>query len=112
MAPEEVVQRQVEAYNARDPERFLACYAEDVRVFRPPAPEPTLAGKEAFARFYADNRFNLPRLHAEILARMVVGNRVIDHERITGVRDEPIEAVAVYEVADGRIRFVWFFYAE
>jgi hypothetical protein len=32
------VQRQLDAYNARDLERFVAEYAEDVRVFRPPSP--------------------------------------------------------------------------
>jgi hypothetical protein len=32
MNPEAVVQRQLDAYNARDLARFVACYAEDVLV--------------------------------------------------------------------------------
>jgi hypothetical protein len=103
------VQRQLEAYNARDLERFVAEYADDVRVFRPPSAEPVLAGKQAFAEHYAKHRFNLPGLHAEIVNRMVLGNKVVDHERISGVREHPFEAVAVYEVVDDRIRTVWFF---
>ena len=87
----------------------MACYADDVRVYRPPAPEPVLLGKAALAAHYAQHRFNLPALHAEVRARMVLGNKVIDHERISGVRERPFEAAAVYEVADGLIRAVWFF---
>jgi hypothetical protein len=77
-----------------------------------PSSEPALAGKAQLAAFYAANRFNLPHLHAEILQRMVMGNKVIDHERITGLHEAPVEAVAVYEVTDGLIWRVWFFYPQ
>ena len=49
MDPTGPVRRQLDAYNAHDLERFVAEYADDVRVFRPPATEPALAGKRAFA---------------------------------------------------------------
>jgi len=109
MNPVDPVQRQLEAYNAHDLERFVAQYADDIRVFRPPASEPVLAGKQAFAKHYADNRFALPDLHAEVVNRMVAGNTVVDHERITGLQAGVVEAVAVYDVSDGLIRTVWFF---
>jgi hypothetical protein len=102
------VQRQLQAYNDHDLERFVAEYAEDVKVFRPPNPEPVLAGKPALAAHYAKNRFTLPDLHADLLNRIVSGNKVVDHERITGV-EGMTGAVAVYEVVDGKIRAVWFF---
>jgi hypothetical protein len=105
-----VVQRQLEAYNARDLERFVACYAEHVRVYRPPAAEPVLAGRAALREHYAANRFNLPGLHAELVARLVMGNKVIDQERIVGIGDAPKDAAAVYEIGgDGLIAAVWFF---
>ncbi|MGN6150862.1 MAG: nuclear transport factor 2 family protein [Lysobacteraceae bacterium] len=107
--PQDVVQRQLDAYNARDLERFLAEYAEDVRVFRPPAVEPVLSGKQAFGAHYASNRFALPHLHARLVARMVSGNIVVDHEDVTGLSEGHLSAVAVYEVVDGRIKTVWFF---
>ncbi len=107
-----VVQRQLDAYNARDLAAFVACYRDDVRVYRPPAPEPALAGKPAFAEFYRTQRFSLPALHAEVVNRIVLGRRVIDHERITGVRAEPLEIAVVYEIADGRIATMWAFAAE
>ena len=103
------VQRQLVAYNARDLGRFIAEYTEDVQVFRPPATAPILSGKKAFAEYYA---VNLPALHAEIVNRMILGNKVIDHERITGVGDGPFEAAAVYEIRDGLIAAVWFFRGE
>ena len=104
------VQRQLEAYNAHDLERFIAEYTEDVRVFRPPEIKPVLSGKAAFAAHYAANRFNLPHLHAEVVNRIVSGNKVVDHERITGLEQRIVQAIAVYEVIEGRIRTVWFFH--
>ena len=109
MSAEAIVQRQLEAYNARDLGRFLAEFADDVRVYRPPAAEPAISGKQAFGEFYARERFNRPTLHAELLNRMVLGNKIIDHERITGVRDEPFEMAVAYQVVDGRIAVMWAF---
>jgi hypothetical protein len=105
------VQRQLDAYNDHDLDRFVAEYADDVEVFRPPAPAPVLQGKAALAAHYAANRFNLPALHAELVNRMALGNKVIDHERITGLPGDggAVDAAAVYEVAGGLIRRVWFF---
>ncbi len=71
-----------------------------------------ISGKQKLTEFYRDSRFNLPALHAELLHRSVVGNKVVDHERISGLRAEPFEAVAAYVVRDGSIRSVWLFYAD
>jgi hypothetical protein len=109
MNPADPVQRQLDAYNARDLGRFVAEYTDDVRVFSPPAAEPVLSGKQAFAAHYAKNRFNLPGLHAEVVNRMGVGNIVVDHERVTGLQEGVVEAIAVYQVAGGRICCVWFY---
>ena len=73
--PEGFAQRQLDTYNARDLERFVAEYAEDVMAFRLPGVEPVLVGKQAFAEHYRKNRFSLPDLHAELVNRMVFGNR-------------------------------------
>jgi hypothetical protein len=103
-----VVQEQLEAYNARDLERFAATYSADVRIWRMPATDPSIVGQAELRETYA-KRFASPGLHAEIVNRIVIGNKVIDHERVVGIEAHPVEAVAVYEVADGLIRAVWFF---
>ena len=56
--------------------------------------------------------YNARDLHAELVSRMVLGNKVIDHERIVGVGEGTMEAAAVYEVRDGLICAVWFFNAQ
>ena len=108
-SPADPVQRQLDAYNAHDLERFLAEYTNDIQVFRPPATEPVLSGKKAFGEHYAKNRFNMPSLHARLVNRIVSGNIVVDHEDITGLSEDGLAAVAVYKVVDGRIQAVWFF---
>jgi hypothetical protein len=111
--PTAIVQRQLDAYNARDLRAFVACYAPAVQVYRPPAAQPALAGRQALSDHYAAKRFNLPALRAELLGRIVVGHKVIDHERVFGVNEQPFEAAVVYEVdAQGLIAAVWFFNAD
>ena len=109
LTPAQVVQVQLDAYNVRDLDRFLSVYADDVAVYRPPSSTPAFAGRAAMAEFYATQRFNLPELHAELVNRIVIGNVVIDHERVRGVRVQPFEVAACYRIVDGLIRTVWFF---
>lgn len=109
MNPEACVQRQLDACNAKDLQRFVAQYADDCKLYRPPSPEPFLSGRAALAAFYAAQRFNVPTLHAALIGRLVVGNKVIDHERVTGLGDEPIEAALVFEVVGDHIQNVWFY---
>ena len=109
MSAVEVVQRQLDAYNNHDLNGFLAAYSETVKTFRMPSNEPATAGKAQLAEFYSTKRFNLPELKAEILGRMLLGNKVVDHERVWGLRSDPVEVVAVYQVVRGLIECVWFF---
>ena len=105
----DIIDRQTEAYNARDLARFAAFYAESIRIFRMPAFEAAISGKAQLLQEY-QGRFSAPLLHADIISRIVLGNKVIDHERVHGILAEPIEAVAVYEVTDGLIQKVWFYF--
>jgi hypothetical protein len=109
MNTEAVVQGQLEAYNARNLTRFLEFFAEDVQVQRMPNLEPSISGKAALSAFYATQRFHLPALHAELVGRLVLGNKVFDHERIFGVQPEPFEIVVAYEIKDSLIAKMWSF---
>ncbi|MEM8940270.1 MAG: hypothetical protein AAGC64_13095, partial [Bacteroidota bacterium] len=46
-----------------------------------------------------------PNLHSELKNRMILGNTVIDHEKITGRmgNDEPIELIVIYELSELKI---------
>jgi hypothetical protein len=107
-SPERVVQRQLDAYNAHDLDAFCAAYAESVEIVRLPNTQPALRGREALRAFYAEHRFNRPALHAIVRNRMVLGDKVIDHEYVEGLDDGPREVVAIYHVLDGLIARVWF----
>jgi hypothetical protein len=112
VSPVDVVQRQVEAYNDRDLDRFVSAYSDTITIFRMPSATPSISGKLQLAEFYSTQRFNLPGLRAEIVNRIVLGDKVIDHERVWGVRDRPIEVAAIYQVVGGLIEHVWFFSPE
>jgi hypothetical protein len=108
----DVVQRQVEAYNDHDLDRFVSAYSETIAIFRMPAAQPSISGKRQLAGYCSTQRFNLPGLRAEIMNRIVLGDKVIDHERVWGVRDGPIEVAAIYQVVGDLIERVWFFSPE
>ena len=109
MDPVAVVERQLVAYNAHDLEAFLACYTEDIEIVRLPDREPSMKGLKALAEFYRTERFNLPDLRYDVVNRIVLGNKVIDHEKIRGLRrGQVVEVVAVFEVVNGLISAVWF----
>ena len=106
--PAAVVQGQLDAYNARDIDAFLAFYAEDVRVDRHDG-TVIVEGREAMRPIYTDLFEQSPELDCALLDRTVSGSLVIDHEFVTGMRGgAPVRAVAIYEVSDGLIRRVSF----
>ena len=106
--PETVVQRQLDAYNARDLDALLAIYADEAEVYEHPS--KLLARGSASLRERFALRFTEPNLHAHLLNRIVMGNTVIDHERITRTFPEgagTLEMVMIYEVQAGRIAKAW-----
>lgn len=102
--PSAVVQRQLDAYNARDVDALLATYAADAQQFEHPG--KLLASGAAQIRERLALRFQEPNLHARLLQRVVMGNIVIDHELVTRSFPEgtgTVTMVAIYEVVDGKI---------
>ncbi len=104
--PETLVQRQLNAYNARDIEAFLEPYAEDVEIYTYPD-RPEYKGKETMRKQYADMFQKVPNLHCELKARIVQGNIVIDKEKVQFGK-QYIEASAMYQIENGKIKKVIF----
>jgi hypothetical protein len=110
MSPSDVVDRQIEAYNARDSIEFAATYAEDVHVFFMPSLKLAVRGRSALQAHYSANVFTKDGLRAEVVARVVLGNKVVDHEVVHGLAPQPLESLVVYEVAEDLIQAVWFYW--
>lgn len=103
---EEIVQQQLEAYNARDIEGFVNTYSEAVKLYDFPN-KKTSEGKEKLRGSYTGFFDATPDLHCEIINRIVIGNKVIDEESIT-VNGNNFRAVAIYEVENDKIAKVTF----
>ncbi len=109
MTPEAVVQSQLDAYNAKNIEALMATYATDAEQFEHPA--KLLARGTAQIRERFVTRFKESNLQAELINRIMAGNMVIDHERVTRTFPEGtgmIELVAIYEVQNAKIAKAWF----
>lgn len=104
-----LAQKQLDAYNAQDLEGFLSVYSENVKIMEFPSNTITTNGiaemRERYGTLFKEN----PHNHAALLSRIVKGNKVIDHEHVTG-RADGIErqAVAIYEIENDKISKVWF----
>lgn len=109
LSPVEIAQGQLDAYNARDIDQFARHFSATVKSYRMPSLTPIINGKDELIAFYQAERFVHANLHAQLLDRIVLGNKIFDHERITGLSAEPIEVVAVFEVVDGLIETIWGF---
>ena len=105
---ESVVQRQLDAFNARDIDALLAVYADDAQLFEHPAKLVARGSAELRQRFTL--RFQETNLHAALLNRIVAASTVVDHEKVTRTFPEgagEIELVMIYEVKEGRIAKAW-----
>jgi hypothetical protein len=102
--PAALIQHQLDMYNAKDIDGWLACYAADAQQYT--LHGDLLASGHADMRARISSRFSEPDLHARLLNRSVMGNIIVDLELIT--RNFPegkgsIEMLCIYEVIDGLI---------
>ena len=104
--PEEIVQRQVNAYNAKNIEVFLNTYSDDVKIYNFPE-VLSIEGKENMRERYSAMFDRVQNLYCEIKNRIVLGNKVIDHEHVH-FGDEYSDVIAIYEVENGKIAKVTF----
>jgi len=99
--PEQIVQRQVNAYNARDIDAFLDTYARDVVVYNQQG-ELSMKGHEQMRATYEPMFKEVTNLYCDIQNRIVINNKVIDREHVR-FGDRYSDVVAIYDVADGKI---------
>ena len=96
------VEEHIRAYNARDLDRFVACYSPDC-VMEDARGTVLARGhvelRTHFGRVFEDN----PELHCEVLHRVRVGDYVVDEEHITGRYGGEQHGVVVNHVSGGAI---------
>jgi hypothetical protein len=103
MSPVELVQRQLDTYNAQDLDAFMACYADDVVVadFNGAV---SSTGISALRKRYADMFAANPKNHARLVNRITIGNTVIDHEDVSrGPDAAAFQVAAIYTIKDAKI---------
>jgi hypothetical protein len=95
------VQAQVDAYNARDVERFVACYTPDARIVDLLA-GVEFAGRDAISERYGRLFADSPDLRCEILGRLQAGEWTVDEELVTRTQDSS-HCLVAYHLVDGLI---------
>jgi hypothetical protein len=106
MEPTQIVQKQLDAYNRRDIDAFIAVFAEDACGYELGSTTPMLSGKAAIRARYEQLFANSPKLHSDVVTRVALGRTVIDLERIIGRNgsDQIVDLMLIYEVIGGRIQ--------
>jgi hypothetical protein len=107
---ERVVQAQVDAFNRRDIDRYVATLAPDVVFYEFPA--DTVFNGAARIRQHYTELFAGPdarRLHVDVGERIVKEPFVTQQESYHGFPGEDTHvSVVIYEVRGGRIQNMWF----
>ena len=108
MSPTALVQGQLDAYNAQDVDGLCSFYADDVAVADLNA-APNLHGIDAYRERHVGLFAQFPQNKAELVSRIVIGNTVIDRERVfRNPQATPFEVAAIYTITGDKIARVDF----
>jgi hypothetical protein len=100
---EAVVRAYTDAANHGDLDRFLSLYDPNIRKYRFPG-QLTSEGIEHNRQSYAKSFAANPRLHVEIVKLVRLGDKVMVHDRVTGLASgQTSDELTVYQVTQGRI---------
>jgi len=105
LSPTQVVEENLAFYNQRNIDGFMSSFSDNITLYSFGNEAPIAKGKEAIKTLYSKLFEESPTLHSTILHRAVIGNKVIDHESITGRKgkNEAVEMVMVYVVENQKI---------
>ena len=106
---EHPVQKQLDAYNARDIDAFMEWWSDDCEYYEFPA--RLLASGAAQIRERHVTRFKEANLFGKLIRRSVVDNLVVDQEVVTRTLADGIgevDVLAIYQRENGKIAKAWF----
>jgi hypothetical protein len=103
--PEQVVQIQLEAYNSRNIDAFMKIVGDSATFWVLGEEKPWAVGYDSIKTVYNRLFESSPNLHSELISRTVLGNTVIDHEKISGRlnSEKAIELIMIYVVENEKI---------
>lgn len=108
MTAAEIAQGQLDAYNAQDLDAYMAFFTEDC-VVADFNGSVTMRGAAEIRARYAKTFADFPKNHARLVHRIVIGQKVIDHEDVVRGPEGPrFEVAAIYTMRDGKIARVDF----
>ncbi len=104
----EIAQAQLDAYNAQDLDKHISYFAEDMTIANL-RESPNLTGIAAYKERMGGVFTQFPQNKVELLGRVTIGNKVLDHEKVMRSPEaEPFEVIAVYTILNGKIAHVDF----
>ena len=108
LSPRDVVNRQLETYNAHDIEGYCALFAPGATIADLVTGQPICTGldeiRSAYAKRFAEN----PQLRCIVHQRMEGPTHAIDKETVFGLPSGPLHILAIYEVRAGLIQSLRF----
>ena len=107
-----LIQRQMDAYNAHDAQAYTACFTPDAQFIRHPG-ITALSGRDEiyknFAKFFREHK----SAKISVIYRAELGpTTVIEHQMTEGVDKTPLPGLVIYKVQNGLIAAVWIVPAE
>ena len=105
----QLVLRQIDAYNTRDVDAFVALYAPDAEIIRLPDKEPCMSGHDEIRARYAQMFAESPGLRCKVESSSGTDSYVALHERVSGMagREEELDCLAIYQIENHLIRRLW-----
>lgn len=105
MTTQQVIDKQIVAYNERNINMMMTLFSNDIKIFNFSDNKILIDGIGECEKMYTDLFHLSPKLHAEILNTIIFDNKVIVHESISGRNgsDEKLEQVIIFEVENEKI---------
>jgi len=107
MSNADIVDLQLEAYNNLDVEKLLETYSTEIEFREFGSNQLILKGHDEIRKHHLEELFS-DNLHAEISNRISIGNLIIDHEIVTGLKEGyATDTICIYQLCDGLIEKIW-----
>jgi hypothetical protein len=105
MTIEQVVEKQMQAFDNRDIESMMTVFNNDIKIINFSDNKILIDGFGECEKMYSDLFKHSPKLYAEIINTIVFENKAIVHEFIFGRNgsDKKMEQVIIFEIENEKI---------